>query len=111
MKKKIIILTLLLSVMLIGCGQETYQNGVPTYFLEPEGYIIAKIDLVNDGIFGTFLYGYISKEDYQSYLDGTFSNSLTVKNPYEEGKEISTPIDKINYIKTGVYKDYREFID
>lgn len=106
-KKTILLLIMILSIMLVGCSQETYENGVPTYFLEPDGYVIATV-VLNDGcIFGSEMYGYISEEDYQLYLDGALSNSLVVKNPYEEGKEVSTSVENINYIKIGVYKDYR----
>ena len=113
MKKNIIIIITILIVSLSGCGcvQETYDNGVPTYFLEPDGYVIAEVDLNDGEVFGSFLYGYISEDDYQSYLNGTLYNSLVVKNPYEEGKEMSTSVENINYIKIGVYKDYREYID
>ncbi|MDE6433538.1 MAG: hypothetical protein K2L07_04855 [Lachnospiraceae bacterium] len=112
MKKNIITLSILLVIALTGCIQEeTYEKGVPTYFLEPEGYIIATVDLNDGNVFGSFLYGYIAEEDYQSYLEGTLSNSLIVKNPYVEGKETSTSIENINYIEIGVYKDYRQYID
>lgn len=87
---------------------EYYDNGVPTYFLEPDGYVIAEVSL-DDGFFGHFLYGYILEEDYQSYLDGTLE-TLIVLNPYEEGKHISTTVNKIDFINVGEYEDYREYI-
>lgn len=114
MKKIIVLSTLLLFIMLVGCDNTTnttyYDNGVPTYFLEPEGYIIARVDINSSkDTFLTrhYLYGYITKEDYQSYLDGTLTNSLIVKHPYETGKEISTTVDKIQCIEIGIYKDIR----
>ena len=47
-----------LSILLIGCGQETYENGVPTYFVEPDGYIIAEIKCDTNGLFLKNYYGY-----------------------------------------------------
>lgn len=88
---------------------EYYDNGVPTYFLEPDGYIIAEVEL-DDGFFGHFLYGYISEKDYQSYLDGTLE-TLIVLNPYANGKQMSTTANKIDFIKVGEYKDYRPYME
>ena len=107
MKKKLIILITSISLMLTGCV-ETYENGVPTYFLEPEGYIIAQVDVEDNYIFAYYgLYGYILEEDYQAYLDGEKEKVLVVKHPYKEEEEISTSFDKIISIKVGTYKDMR----
>lgn len=107
--KKVIILMLLLSTMLIGCSEvETHANGVPTYFLEPEGHIIAKVKVVDDSFwYDRYLYGYITEEDYASYLNGSLNKILIVKNPYEEGKQITTMPQQIISIEVGVYKDLR----
>ena len=105
--KKIIILMLLFLTILTGCSA-TYENGVPTYFLEPEGYIIAKVE-VSDSNFVVrhYKYGYILEEDYQSYLDGKMDGILVVKHPYENGKEVTTPFREIIGIEIGIYEDKR----
>lgn len=109
--KKIIIVMLLTLVMLIGCSKvETYENGVPTYFLEPDGYIIAYVKLNDSNFWQThFMYGYILEEDYQSYLDGKLDGILIIKNPYENNREISTPFREIMSIEIGRYEDYRKY--
>lgn len=110
MKKAIKILFLCL--MLSGCNnkQETYANGVPTYFLEPNGYVIAEIKCENvrtdEGITYGY-YGYIKESDYKNYLDGTPPNTLIVLHPYENNKSVTVNINKIISIKTGIYKDKR----
>ena len=103
-----IIATLLL-IALVGCGskQETYSNGVPTYFLEPDGYVIAKV-VTDHNFFETEgVYGYIKDEDYQAYIDGNLTGNLVVKHPYEEEKEIAVSADDIDYINIGIYEDLR----
>ena len=107
---KLIMLILLILSIFTGCGKpyETYENGVPTYFLEPEGYVIAQVDVEDNYIFAYYgLYGYILEEDYQAYLDGEKEKVLVVKHPYKEGEEISTSFDKIISIKVGTYRDMR----
>ena len=110
--KKIIVLfmTIFMLFTLSACSKvETYDNGVPTYFLEPEGYVIAKVNYNNNNILvSKYSYGYISDEDYQLYIDGTLNGVLVVKHPYEEGKEVSVPIDNIASIEIGIYLDLRE---
>lgn len=106
-----VLIGLLFALIYFDCEKiEYYENGVPAYFLEPEGYVIADVDLNDGKLLGHSLYGYISEEDYHAYLDGTL-NSLTVWNPYTEGKCMSTTVDKINFITIGEYKDYREYMD
>lgn len=100
-------ISLIITIMLVGCVQETYENGVPTYFTEPEGCVIAEISVDSSSLFETKLYGYITNEDYQAYLNGTLSGVLVVKNPYENGKEVSTPVNKIKFITIGTYMDIR----
>lgn len=110
MKKIAILIILVMSMMLVGCSETTYhENGVPTYFLEPEDHVIAKVYLVQDGLFSKFHYGYITNEDYQAYLDGTLTGVLIIKHPYEEGREVSQNIDYIKSIVIGKYEDYREY--
>jgi len=65
--KKIILLLMILSILLTGCGQKTYENGVPTYFVEPDGYIIAEIKCDTNGLFLKNYYGYISENDYDDF--------------------------------------------
>lgn len=112
MKKIVIVLTLLIvmiftgAAMLTGC-QETYDNGVPKYFLEPDGYVIASVRSKNATAIYVGKYGYILEEDYQKYLNGEQDGILVVKHPYEEGKEASIPYNEIESINIGEYKDYR----
>lgn len=111
-KSIIIVLCLLfvIWILILFFNEPTYNNGIPKYFLEPDGYIIAKIKSEDDyhGLLSyTFTYGYIKEDDYENYINGTLTGNLVVKNPYEEGKQIVKPIDKITSIETGVYKDYR----
>ena len=110
--KKFIILAVLLSTILtscIGCERVTYhENGVPTYFLEPDGYVIARIEMQDSNILVRhFKYGYILEEDYQAYLDGKMDGFIVIKNPYEEGREVSALYREITSIEIGVYKDLR----
>lgn len=88
---------------------DTYKNGVPKYFLEPDGYVIAKIQSEDDLgiIIDTFSYGYIKEEDYEDYINGTLTGNLVIKNPYEEGKQVVKSTDKIISIEVGIYEDYR----
>lgn len=108
MKKVFILISLIMIMFAIGIGcvkQETYENGVPTYFLEPEGYVIAKVKLNDSNILvGHYLYGYISEEDYQLYLNGNMEGMLVVKHPCEEGREVSTPFREIMTMEVGVYE-------
>ena len=106
--KGIIVVSLLL-ITLVRCEstQETYSNGVPTYFLEPDGYIIAKVVVDENWLTRTGAYGYIKDEDYQAYIDGNLTGSLIVKHPYEEGKEIAISIDDIDYINIGIYENLK----
>lgn len=105
--KKIIILIVLLLIILTGCAStHTHENGAPIYFLEPDGYIIASIDI--EGY--KFLYGYILEDDYQSYLHGELDGVLVVRHPYKNGRETSVSTKEIIYITVGVYKDYRPWL-
>lgn len=99
-KIKACLLFMLIIVMLSGCNQNT--NEVPSYFIEPDGYVIATVY-----VFSTYFYGYISQEDYQSYLDGTLNKPLVILNPYVEGREVNLSPNAIGSIEIGKYKDYR----
>ena len=105
--KKIILLMTFLSILLIGCSQETYQNGVPTYFVEPDGYIIAEIKCDSIGTFLKNYYGYISAKDYDDFLTGDLKNALIILHPYENDKSITVNSQTILSINTGIYKDIR----
>lgn len=114
MKKKISIfmVILLLLTALTGCGTtQEVKNEIPSYFLEPDGYIIAKVSTSTiyrwGGTAQIFDYGYIKEEDYQAYLDGTLTGVLVIKHPYEEGKEVAEPVENIERIAIGIYEDHR----
>ena len=109
MKKITMLIILVMSMMLTGCNEATcHENGVPSYFLEPEGHIIVKIDILSDDILtDEYLYGYITNEDYQAYLNGELKGVLVVKHPYEEGKSVITNVDMIESMQVGVYEDCR----
>lgn len=104
-KIKVCLLFMLIIVMLSGCNQNT--NEVPSYFIEPDGYVIATVYGTDRGLFSTHSYGYISQEDYQSYLDGTLNKPLVILNPYVEGREVILSPNAIGSIEIGKYKDYR----
>ena len=97
---------LLVLMIFAGC-QKTYENGVPTYFLEPEGYVIATVRSVNATLRYSGKYGYILEEDYQKYLDGKTDGILIVKHPYEKGKETNIKYSEIESITIGEYRDLR----
>ena len=110
-KRIITVFFLLVAIWCLYCifNEPTYDNGVPKYFLEPDGYVIAKIRSEYDyhGLLNSFAYGYIKEEDYESYINGKLTGTLVIKNPYEEGKQSVRPVDKITSIEIGVYEDYR----
>ena len=106
MKGKIIVLILLLIITFSGC-QNKQENGVPTYFLEPEGYLIAEVRVSDATLFYEGAYGYILEEDYQAFLNGRRDGVLVVKHPYEEGKEKAVLYGEITSITIGNYKDMR----
>ena len=105
-KIKACLLFMLIIMMLSGCNQNT--NGIPSYFIEPDGYVIATVYGTDRGLFSTYFYGYISQEDYQSYLDGTLNKPLVILNPYVEGREVNLSPNTIGSIEIGEYKDYRQ---
>ena len=109
MNKKIILLMTFLSILLTGCGQETYENGIPTYFVEPDGYIIAEIKCDTNGLFLKSDYGYIRTNDYNDFLSGDLENALIILHPYENGKSITVNSQSILSINTGIYKDVRYY--
>lgn len=105
-KIKVCLLFIFVVAMLSGCGQNT--NEVSSYFIEPpDGYVIATVYGTDRGLFSTYFYGYISQEDYQSYLDGTLNKPLIILNPYVEGREVNLSPNAIGSIEIGEYKDYR----
>lgn len=107
--RKIILLMTFLSILLIGCGQETYENGVPTYFVEPDGYIIAEIKCDTNGLFLKNYYGYISVNNYNDFLSGDLESALIILHPYENGESITVNSKSILSINTGIYKDIRYY--
>lgn len=107
MKKIILLITFLLIILLAGCSQETYENGVPTYFVEPDGYIIAEIKCDTNGLFLGNYYGYISENDYNDFLSGDLDGTLIILHPYENGKSITINSQSIISINTGIYEDVR----
>lgn len=111
MKKILLSLLIILYCFSVtGCEkQETYPNGVPTYFLEPEGYVIAEIRKTNATLLVSGYYGYISNENYNDYLNGTLSGAVIIKNPYTEGKQIVVYSENIESIEVGGYEDMRKY--
>lgn len=109
MRKILVLMTLVVSIMLVSCSEITYhENGVPSYFLEPEGHVIVKIDVLSDDfLIDKYLYGYITNEDYQAYTDGTLTGVLVIKHPYEEDKSVNTHVNLIESMEVGVYEDKR----
>lgn len=82
----------------------------PDYFLEPDGYIIARIHYNSyKGI--KKAYGYISKKDYKEYQknpDSKIHQCIKVLNPYDEnGKGAVVVTNKIITLETGIYIDLR----
>lgn len=80
------------------------------YFLEPDGYIIARIHY--DSYKGIKkAYGYISKDAYKEYQKNPNSKihqCIKVLNPYDEnGKGIVVVTNKIITLETGIYVDLR----
>lgn len=88
--------------------QETYENGVPTYFLEPDDCVIVEVYCGEQNFFYKHLYyGYITKEEYDLYLSGDLKGVIKIQNPYTEGNSISINSSAIVSIKTGIYQDIR----
>lgn len=110
--KKFMVVLLLLTA-LAGCGttQEISQDEVPSYFLKPDGYVIARVykDTAYRWYGTTLIYdcGYITEEDYQAYLNETLTGILIIKHPYDEGKEVAEPVENIKCIEIGTYEDHR----
>lgn len=82
----------------------------PDYFLEPDGYIIARIHYNSyKGI--KKAYGYISKKDYNEYQrnpDSKIHQCIKVLNPYDKnGKGTVVVTNKIITLETGIYIDLR----
>ena len=101
-----VLLILLSPVLLTGYNsvEISVEDGVPSYFLEPEGYVIAEVD--TSKMF-SYYYGYISNDSYESYIHGTLTGNLVIKHPYDSDKEVTVNADEITSIKTGTYKDIR----
>lgn len=127
-KKKLFILmsiltmTVILSSLIVGIiiihdirkqiSLEAYTETTeaPDYFLEPDGYIIARIHYNSyKGI--KKAYGYISKKDYKEYQknpDSKIHQCIKVLNPYDEnGKGAVVVTNKIITLETGIYIDLR----
>lgn len=88
----------------------TETTEAPDYFLEPDGYIIARIYYNSyKGI--KKAYGYISKKDYKEYQknpDSKIHQCIKVLNPYDEnGKGAVVVTNKIITLETGIYIDLR----
>lgn len=88
----------------------TETTEAPDYFLEPDGYIIARIHYNSyKGI--KKAYGYISKKDYKEYQknpDSKIHQCIKVLNPYDEnGKGAVVVTNKIITLETGIYIDLR----
>lgn len=100
--------TLAVLVLLCTSGCVSLDDGVPSYFLEPDGYVIATVDYGERGLFGySVAYGYISKESYEAYLSGELNGVMTILHPWKEGKSVSISAQSIVLIKTGEYnKEY-----
>ena len=74
--------------------------------LEPEGCIIARVVNVyaDDDIYRfNMRYGYITEEDYCSYLDGETDGFLIIKHPCIEGREYAVPFSEIKSIEINRY--------
>lgn len=88
----------------------TETTEAPDYFLEPDGYIIARIHYNSyKGI--KKAYGYISEKDYKEYQknpDSKIHQCIKVLNPYDEnGKGAVVVTNKIITLETGIYIDLR----
>ena len=89
-------------------GEKVSNNDVPDYFLEPEGCVIAKVYVNTDfDLFSKFNYGYITEEDFKSYLDGTLTGILVIRHPYKEDRTTNIQASNIKSMEVGLYKDYR----
>lgn len=105
-----IVCTLCLIVLLTSCGEkQTYhESGVPSYFLEPEGYTIARVYYGEKTFFGySSAYGYIFDSDLEDYYNDNFIGTIEVLHPYEKGKSVNVNLKEIVMINTGIYDDMR----
>lgn len=112
MKKTILIIVLFTTLLLSGCSQyskTTHANGVPIYFLEPDGYIIVFID---DGSF-LGVYGYITNDDLQAYKNGELKYSICVQNAYTTNKYTYVTVSRIKDLTVGEYynEDLKDYYD
>lgn len=108
MKKILLTILSIIILTLTGCvQQETYDNGVPTYFIEPDGYIIAEVEIDDNSLFNDRYYGYILECDYNDFLLGNFDKPLVILHPYEQGKSVTVNSKQIISINIGIYKDVR----
>lgn len=93
-----------LSVLYGGTKIEECLNEISSSYLEPDGCVLAKVTSVNNSFLNTDIkYGYITEEDYQSYLDGKTEGILVVKHPFEEGEQVTIPFREIKSIEIDVY--------
>jgi hypothetical protein len=104
MAKNILLsIVIAITILLCGCETVTYnKNGVPSYFLEPDGYIIVMID---DGSLLS-AYGYITDEDLQAYKDGNLGYTIYVQNAFTPNKGEYVTVSKIKGLEVGYYVDY-----
>ena len=91
-------------------ARNTELTEAPDYFLEPEGYTIARI--YYDKYDGTAMaYGYISNKELNQYKknpDSLIHQCIKVLNPYDEnGKGTVVITKKIITLETGIYVDMR----
>lgn len=79
-------------------------NEISSSYLESDGCVLVKVTSVNNSFLNIdIMYGYITEEDYQSYLDGKIEGILVVKHPFEEGEQVTIPFREIKSIETDVY--------
>lgn len=66
---------------------------------EPESYVLVYVQ--TGGHRCGDLWGYISEEDYQKFLDGELKGNLRIEHPYEDGKCKAVSASIIESIETG----------
>lgn len=107
----IVLATAMCVLALTSCkSDDLNRDGVPDYFLEPDGCVIATIEPTNQFAGGFFCkriyYGYIDKGEYEKFM-ARETDFLCVLHPYEEGKSVYVDRSAIKSISIGDYVDYR----